>query len=145
MLLSHIPQCIIQNRNVDNAFYKWCIVEYVTGALQDLLNLLMLEMEYSSYGSQYLACWCSGSYSRQSINRHGFGCVGQTMCIIVSESISWISVKPNPWYYSQHEYIFCNLSISSACLELIWFITLKYCILWSNLSHFSWHINTSSN
>ena len=56
---------------------------------------LMLETEYSGFGGQYHSCLCLGSYSHQSISRHGIACVGQTTCIVVPELISSTWVKPN--------------------------------------------------
>ena len=65
----------------------------------------MLEMEYSGFGGQYPACWCPGSYSRQSISSsHGIGCEGQKTSIAVPELISPTGVKPNTTYNSKFEY-----------------------------------------
>ena len=47
----------------------------VINQLRDFKTLLVLEMEYFAFGGQYYACWCPSSYSRQSISRHGIGCV----------------------------------------------------------------------
>ena len=47
------------------------------------LTLLVLEMEYSTFGGQYHAYSCLGSQSRQSISRHVIGCVGQTTYIVI--------------------------------------------------------------
>ena len=69
--------------------------------------MLLLEMEYSKLFGQYHACWCTGSWSRHCTSRHGFGCVRQTICIVVPELISSIWVKQNPRYVIQ------NVNISS--------------------------------
>ena len=71
--------------------------------------LLMLETEYSGFGGQYHACWCTGSWSRQSISRHSIGCVGQTTYIVVLELVSSTYVMPSPRYNSKCEYIYHNL------------------------------------
>ena len=68
------------------------------------LTILLLETEYSGSGWQYHACWCPGSWSRQSISRHGIGSVEKTTCIIVPDLISSTCVKPNPRLI-QHKYI----------------------------------------
>ena len=73
------------------------------------LTLLILEMEYSRFRVQNHACWCPGSWSRQSISRHGISYVGQTTCIDIPELISSTCAKPNPRYKYKCECIFYNL------------------------------------
>ena len=58
------------------------------------------------------ACWCAGSLSRQCINMHGVGCVGQTSCVFGLKLRSCTWVKPNPRYDS-------NVNISSIIFKTI--------------------------
>ena len=53
--------------------------------------------KYSGSGCQYHACWCPGSWSRQSISRHGVGYVRQATCIVIPELISstWVKLIQN--------------------------------------------------
>ena len=77
-----------------------------------MLTLLVQETEYFGFEgsiSQCHACWCTGSWSRQSISRHGIGCVGQTTCIVVLQLISSTWVKPNSSNDSKCWCIFFNL------------------------------------
>ena len=57
----------------------------------------MLATKYSGSGCQYHACWCPGSWSRQSISRHGVGYVRQATCIVIPELISstWVKLFQN--------------------------------------------------
>ena len=74
-----------------------------------ILTLLMLEIEYSGFGDQYHACWCTGFSSPQCISRHVTGCVEQKLCIFAPKLISTIWVKPNPRYDSKYECVFYYL------------------------------------
>ena len=56
-----------------------CILNWITYS-QSHLTLLMLEMEYSSFGCQYHACWCPGDLSHQGISRNGIDCIGLATC-----------------------------------------------------------------
>ena len=85
------------------------------------ISTLMTEAEYSGFGGQYHAYWCTGSWSRQCIIRLVIGCVGQTTCIVSSDLISSTWAKQNPRYDSKCEYIFYNLLNNSACSELMQF------------------------
>ena len=73
----------------------------------DKSYLLMLKTEYSGLLGQYHCCWCTGSWSRQSMRGHGIDCVGQKTCIFVLELIPYtctcIKFKPIPRYYSKCE------------------------------------------
>ena len=52
-------------------------------------------------------------------------CAGQTTCIVVPELISSTWFKPNPRFDSKCQYMFCNLSNTSTCLEVT-----RYNISW---------------
>ena len=75
-------------------------------------------MEYSSLLGQYHACWCSGSYSRQSLSRHGIHCIVKATCCLPPMWISSAYVEPNPRNYSKCKDIFYDLLNNSACKEL---------------------------
>ena len=76
------------------------IVTFIKSDILHILTLLMLETEYFSFRGQYHACRCLGSWSRQSISRHGIGCVGQTTCIVVPELISPYGIIRLQWVNS---------------------------------------------
>ena len=78
-----------------------------------ILTLLMLEMEYSGFGGQYHACWCTGDFRSQCISEHGIGCVGQTTCIVVPELISSTWVKANPRWFKTWIYFLWSLKQQS--------------------------------
>ena len=79
-------------------------------------------------------CWCPGSWSHQSISRHGFVCVGLTACNDVPELTSLrisvlyfiIITKSEKWLISHyirlgHKTMACTVSLSI----FSWFISSK--------------------
>ena len=103
----------------------------------------MLEMEYYGLFGQYHACRCLGSQSHQSISRHGIGCVGQTICIVIPQSISSTWVKPNPRSDLKYEYInfaiFETIQHVKSWNELQWFDILSGISFthWGRATHIS--------
>ena len=66
-----------------------------------MLTFLMLETEYFGFGGHSHAFWCPDSQSRQSISRHGIGCVGSRVNFIYLGRAKFkIRFK--------YEYIFCT-------------------------------------